>query len=366
MAGGSRSPFLRLTRDHRLPGPPGELARYEAVRLFVERSRLRSPHFELRSENARAVAQICRKLEGIPLAIELAAARVRGALRGADLREARGRPEALDERRPDAERRVIGRCRATLEWSYELLAEAEQKAVRAALGVRRGLDLKAAEAVAGGRAVEEADVTGAALGAGGQVAGRSEPRGGRAYATGCWSRSGSTPRESLEESGEAEAVRRRHAEFFLALAEEAAAGVVGSGSARSGSKRLEAEHDNLRAALSWSLEKEPERALRLAGTLARFWEMRCPLSEGSEWLEAALRQGDRVDAPTRAKLLSEAGTFAFYRAHFDHAIELHGEASNLPGSGGRQRRCLRAAVPGGSILRKERLRERVAVLGRRR
>jgi tetratricopeptide (TPR) repeat protein len=91
-------------------------------------------------------------------------------------------------------------------------------------------------------------------------------------------------------------------------------------------ERLEAEHDNMRAALSWSLEKEPETALRLAVALARFWEMRARFLEGSAWLEAALLRSDRADSATRAKLLSEAGTFAFYRTDFDHAIELHGEA----------------------------------------
>jgi non-specific serine/threonine protein kinase len=99
-------------------------------------------------------------------------------------------------------------------------------------------------------------------------------------------------------------------------------------------ERLEAEHDNMRAALSWSLEKAPETALRLAGALARFWEKRSYFSEGSRWLEAALGQSDRVDAAatdsaTRAKLLSEAGTLAFFRTDFEHAIVLHGEALEL-------------------------------------
>ena len=89
----------------------------------------------------------------------------------------------------------------------------------------------------------------------------------------------------------------------------------------------------MRAALSWSLEKEPETALRLAGMLARFWEIRSDFSEGSRWLEAALRQSGRsntiTEAATRAKLLSEAGTFAYHRADYDHATALHGEALEL-------------------------------------
>ena len=139
-------------------------------------------------------------------------------------------------------------------------------------------------------------------------------------------------REKLEASGEAEEVRRLHAEFFLSLAEEAEPELIGPDQLAC-LERLEAEHDNMRAALSWSLEKEPATAFRLAGMLARFWEIRSDFSEGSRWLEAALRLSGRpntiTEPATRAKLLSEAGTFAYYRADFDHATSLHGEALEL-------------------------------------
>jgi DNA-binding CsgD family transcriptional regulator/tetratricopeptide (TPR) repeat protein len=135
-------------------------------------------------------------------------------------------------------------------------------------------------------------------------------------------------KERLEASGETDAARRRHAEFCLAIVEEAAPELTGAHQQEWGN-RLEPEHDNIRAALSWSLEREPETALRLAGTLAHFWEMRARFVEGSAWLEVALRQSDRVEVATRAKLSSEAGTFAFHRADFDRAIELHGEALEL-------------------------------------
>ena len=85
----------------------------------------------------------------------------------------------------------------------------------------------------------------------------------------------------------------------------------------------------MRSALSWSLENEPETALRLAVALARFWERRVRFVEGSAWLEAVLRLSDGADTAVRARLSSEAGTFAFHRADFDHAIELHGEALEL-------------------------------------
>jgi tetratricopeptide (TPR) repeat protein len=139
-------------------------------------------------------------------------------------------------------------------------------------------------------------------------------------------------RERLEASGEAEEIRRLHAEYFLALAEEAEPELSGADQLAC-LERLEAEHDNMRAALSWSLEKEPETALRLAGALARFWEIRSDISEGSRWLEAALRQSGRpntiTEAATRAKLSSEAGTFAWQRGDYNRATELHGEALEL-------------------------------------
>ena len=110
------------------------------------------------------------------------------------------------------------------------------------------------------------------------------------------------------------------AEHFLALAE--AEPELSGADQLASLERLEAEHDNMRAALTWSLENEPETVMRLARALARFWSAH--FSEGSRWLEAAVQQSGRVDAAARAKLSSEAGTFAFYRADFDRAIVLHG------------------------------------------
>jgi predicted ATPase/DNA-binding CsgD family transcriptional regulator len=313
---------------HRTPVATGELERYGAVRLFVERAKLRSPHFELTEENAGAVAQICRRLDGMPLAVELAAARVRAlsleqiSQRLEDsLRLLRG-----DSRSAPQRQRTL---RATLEWSHNLLSAEEQMLLRRLSVFAGGWTLEAAEeAVGTSEHVGEEDVLElisklvdkslvvAEVGARGVERYRLlEPV--KQYA-----------RERLEESGEAEAFRRRHAEFFLALAQDAAPELIGAHQ-RAWAERLEADHDNMRAALSWSLEREPETALRLAAKLAGFWQMRARFVEGSEWLEAALRQSSRVEAATRAKLLSEAGTFAFYRADFDRAIVLHGEALEL-------------------------------------
>ena len=309
----------------------GELERYDAVRLFVERARRYSPQFELRSENAGAVAQICRGLEGMPLAIELVAARM-DVLAAEQIAERLDRALGLlrsGSRAADPRHQSL---RATLNWSFELLGESEQRLFGRLSVFAGGFSLEAAEAVGEGESIERNNVLELLLMLVDKslvVAGPTGDRGARyrllepvrQYA-----------REHLEESGDADAFRRRHAEFFLGLAEEAAPQLTGAHQ-QEWANRLEADHDNMRAALSWSLEREPETALRLAGALARFWEMRARLVEGTGWLEAALRQSVRAevatDAATRAKLLSEAGTFAFHRADFDRAIELHGEALEL-------------------------------------
>ena len=313
---------------HRTPFAAGELARYEAVRLFVERARLRSSHFELTEENAGAVAQICRRLGGMPLAVELAAARVRAL----SLEQIAQRLEdslkllSVDGRTADPRHRTL---RATLDWSYNLLSEEERVLLRRLSVFAGGWTLEVAEeAVGTNEDVGEEDVL--------ELLSRlvdkslvvAEVRAGevrryrllepvRQYA---W--------ERLEESGEAEDFSGRHAEFFLALAEEAEPKLAGA-QQQEWAERLETDHDNMRAALSWSLEKEPETALRLAMALARFWERRVRFVEGSAWLEAVLRLSDGADTAVRARLSSEAGTFAFHRADFDHAIVLHGEALEL-------------------------------------
>jgi predicted ATPase/DNA-binding SARP family transcriptional activator/DNA-binding CsgD family transcriptional regulator len=313
---------------HRTPPAAGELARYEAVRLFVERARLRSPHFHLTAENSGAVAQICRRLEGMPLAVELAAARVRALSL-----------EQISERLEDSLKLLRGdsrtaaprqrTLRATLEWSYNLLSE-EERVLLCKLSVfAGGWTLEAAEETVGASEdVGEEDVLELLSKLVEKSLVVTEVRAGEVIRYRLLEPVRQYTGERLEESGEAEAFRRRHAEFFLALAEEAAPELLGEHQ-RAWAERLEADHDNMRSALSWSLEREPETALRLAGALARFWQMRAYFLEGSAWLEATLRQSDRVEAATQAKLSSEAGTFAFYRADFDRAIVLHGEALKL-------------------------------------
>jgi predicted ATPase/DNA-binding CsgD family transcriptional regulator len=315
-------------RDANRAPAAGELERYDAVRLFVERARRYAPQFELGPENAGAVAQICRGLEGMPLAIELVAARMDVLVAG-QIAERLDRALGLLR---SGSREAIPRhqtLRATLSWSFELLGEPEQSLFGRLSVFAGGFSLEAVEAVGEGEGIERSDVLESLLMLVDKslvVAGPTGDRGARyrllepvrQYA-----------RERLEQSGEADAFRRRHAEFFLGLAEEAAAELTGAHQ-QEWAKRLEAEHDNMRAALSWSLENEPETTLRLAGALARLWEMRARFLEGSAWFEAALRQSGRAEAPSdaaaRAKILSEAGTFAWHRGDYEYAIVLHGEA----------------------------------------
>jgi predicted ATPase len=315
-------------RDANRAPAAGELERYDAVRLFVERARRYAPQFELGPENAGAVAQICRGLEGMPLAIELVAARMDVLVAG-QIAERLDRALGLLK---SGSREAIPRhqtLRATLSWSFELLGEPEQSLFGRLSVFAGGFSLEAVEAVGEGEGIERSDVLESLLMLVDKSLVGAGPTGDRGARYRLLEPVRQYARERLEQSGEADAFRRRHAEFFLGLAEEAAAELTGAHQ-QEWAKRLEAEHDNMRAALSWSLENEPETTLRLAGALARLWEMRARFLEGSAWFEAALRQSGRAEAPSdaaaRAKILSEAGTFAWHRGDYEYAIVLHGEA----------------------------------------
>ena len=321
-------PVPEADPDHRLPAT-GELARYDAVRLFVERSRLRSPHFELRSENARAVAQICRMLEGIPLALELAAARV-GVLSVKQISERLDDALMLLRGLSRTNERRHQTLRGTLEWSYGLLSDAERTLFERLSVFAGGWTLEAAEAVGTGEGIGKEDVldllerlTDKSLvivietGDEGALRYRLlEPV--RQYAHG-----------KLEQGGDAEAARRRHALWYLALAEEAEEGLVGT-HYLVWLKRLKTEHDNLRVALRWFLERgETELGLRLAAALAKdFWRTHERLREGFEWLEAALA-GEGDASPWRAKALAHAGWIAWERLDFERSTALSEEALAL-------------------------------------
>jgi predicted ATPase/DNA-binding CsgD family transcriptional regulator len=318
-----------------------ELEAYESVRLFVERARGRDPYFSLKPKNAIAVAEICRRLEGIPLAVELAAARV-GTLSLVQI--AQRLTDSL-KLLTGGVRTAVNRQRTlkgSLGWSHELLSEDEKKLFGRLSVFAGGWTLEASEAVGAGGSVEEEDVLDLLSGlvekslvvTGGSDEGvvrhrMLEPI--RQYAL-----------EKLEESGEVEVVRRAHAAYFLAMAEMAEPELMGE-EAVTWLAELGREVANLRAALSWAFDadREPsdervQTGLRLANALARFWDAQGP-DEGRRWLEQGLACDVEVPSPVRAKALKEAGSVAVYEGDsrsipmLTEARDLYTEIGDQPG-----------------------------------
>jgi predicted ATPase len=305
------------------------LADVPAIRLFVERAEEAKPGFGLSDANASAVTEICRRLEGVPLALELAAARVRHLPPQALLdRLQRRLPELSDGPRdlPDRQQTL----HATVAWSHELLSPAQQAFFRHLAVFAGGFTLEAVEAVCSGRASgrgsREPDLLNSQFAFEGvaslmdkSLVRQAEPEGTlrhsmletvREYAL-----------ERLVESGDDPAIRQAYAAYFLGLAETADKHLEG---AEEGfwKVRLEAEHDNMRAALAWLLDAgSPSDGLRLATALRRFWVERGYPSEGRSWLERALaRVGDK---PTleRAGALGAAGLMAILQGDLSAAAD---------------------------------------------
>ena len=281
---------------------PAALARYPAVRLFVERAQTALPGFELTSTNGPAVAQICRRLDGIPLAIELAAARVRVLT-----------AEQIAARLGDRFRLLTGgsrtavprqqTLRALIDWSWELLSEPECMLLRRLSVFAGGWTLDAAERVGGdpdgsaGRdpASESSVPAENVLDVLSQLVNKSLVVVEQTQGTEARYRLLETirqyARDKLLEVGEAAEVRDRHLQFYLAYAEAAEPYLVGP-EMLAWLDRLETEHDNLRAALAWALERDADLALRLAGAIGLFWDRRAYTTEGQRWLRSTL---DRID-----------------------------------------------------------------------
>ena len=332
----SRTP-LRLYGEQEYPVPPlalpdpkvlppvKVLTQYEAVRLFVERAKAVKADFSVSNENAPALAEICARLDGLPLAIELAAARVRMLP-----------PQKMLERLGDRLRLLKGGARdlptrqqtlrGAIDWSYELLEEYEKTLFGRLSVFAGGRTLEAIETVCdpegdldaleGIESLLEKSLLRQEEGPGG------EPRYVMLEIVHEYAR------EKLEESGEAEEARRRHAEFFLGLAEETETEMRGPEQA-TWLDRLEAEHDNLRGALSWALERGgPELGLHLAVAFWWFWEARGYFDEGRRWLEQALAKGSRASS-ARAKALDGVGWLAFNLGDIDRAVAAAEEGLKL-------------------------------------
>jgi non-specific serine/threonine protein kinase len=294
--------------------PPGSatpdaatLAESEAVRLFVERSQASQPRFVLTDANAPLVAQVCARLDGIPLALELAAARLRVLS-----------VEQLAQRLDDRFRLLTGGSRtalprqqtlqATIDWSYRLLEEDERILLRRLSVFAGGWALDAAEAVCAAVPLEGwqildllTNLTDKSLILV-ETSDDQEPRYRlletvRQYA-----------RERLLDADDVEILRRNHAAWALALAERLSP-LLRTHELPQAQAQLLAEHENIRQALSWHLDHDPDRGLHLAVLISQFWFNNGSLSEGRRWLAATLARA-ASDAPARGEALARLGTFA--------------------------------------------------------
>ena len=301
--------------DPRHPVPLERLRHYEAVRLFIERAQAARSDFAITNENAHAVAEICYRLDGLPLAIELAAARIRLLPPQAMLQRLTSRLRLLTGGARDLPERQRT-LRGAIAWSYDLLEEDEQALFRRLAIFVGGFALDAIEAVCNGSGDLDIDVLDVVE----SLVGKSLLR--EAAAAEDESRVGmlETIREyALERLGDGEEtaeMRRQHAAFFLQFVEEAEPHLAGPQQI-AWLNRLEPEHDNLRAVLRWAIDRgDASTALRLAGALSRFWLDRGYGGEGQKWLAHALALPGALDH-VRERMNALAGATALSVADRD-------------------------------------------------
>ncbi|HYN88793.1 MAG TPA: tetratricopeptide repeat protein [Ardenticatenaceae bacterium] len=310
-------PPLALPNMRKLP-PADEISRYAAVELFIRRAQDVTPDFAITEETAPIVAQICQRVDGLPLAIELAAALVKVLPPRTLLARLEHRLGLLKGGARDLPLRHRT-LRSAIDASYDLLDGLEQRLFARLAVFAGGCTIAAVEAICQVPHRLDLDpldglmalVAGSLLRQGERQDG--EPRFAmletiREYA-----------HEKLVESGEDAAIHQRHLAFFLQLAEETERQ---RRSARQVTllNQLELEHDNLRVALQWALQQgHVESALRLGGALAWFWEIRGYLSEGRRWLDAALDQPGSVSMGIRSKALAASGQLAFWQGAYIEA-----------------------------------------------
>jgi predicted ATPase/DNA-binding XRE family transcriptional regulator len=347
--------------------PTLEVDRYEGIHLFAERARAARSEFRITTENAPAVIELCRRLDGLPLALELAAARVNLLPPEAMLARLGNRLALLTggaRNLPDRQRTL----RATLDWSYDLLDEDERLLFARLAVFVGGWTLVGAEAVCDvGDEGEVLQRMSALVNKSlvQQTNIRHEPRFTmletvREYAL-----------ERLEMSGKLERLRRRHAEYFLELAEEEERASQGPRQ-RAWLDRLETEHDNLRAALEWSLSSQgdTELGMQLTGALSHFWYVREHHSESRMWLQSALERGSDTSA-ARAKVLVGAGRLAWFQGEFargntlaEESLALYQDLGDDAGAAFALLVLGRTAVSQGNLVRGETLVEESLTLFR--
>jgi predicted ATPase/class 3 adenylate cyclase len=351
-----------------LPDPEAttsaDLGGYEAVQLFIERAIAAAPGFQITDRNASAIAQICRRLDGVPLALELAAARVRALP-----------VEQIAARLDDRFRLLTGSSRITvprhqtlrqtIDWSHELLADDERAVFRRLAVFVGGCSLEAAEAVCTGAPVEAdfvldilsrlVDKSLLVAETAGTQARYRQLESIRQYA-----------RDRLLESGEAKDALRRHRDWFLGMVARAEPEFFQGVESGEWLERLDTEHDNLRAALQWSLDEPGEQrdGLHLAAGMWRFWEIRGHLAEGRFWLESFLQATAGEVSSLQADAYTGAGILAFMlgdhqaaSALHERSLELHRQVGGPEGIAFAANNLANAAVLSGDYANARRLYE---------
>lgn len=311
--------------------PTGEsLSRYGAVALFLERAREVQPTLQLTASTAPLITEICRRLDGLPLALELAAARLKVLSLSALLERLERRLHILTGGPRDLPTRQQT-LRQTIAWSYDLLSSEEKRLFRLLAAFVNGCALEAAEAVysalGGERELVLDGVTSLLdkhlLYQSNRIQGEHPPRllmheTVREFSL-----------EALAANQELEAAQQCHAEYYLRLTEEAEPYLEGAGQAI-WLDRLEREHANLRAALQWALEQQAgEVALRLGNALFRFWEGHRHLREGRTFLERALAISQSAPPDVRARSLFVTGALSLLQGDYAHGAALGQEAVAL-------------------------------------
>jgi non-specific serine/threonine protein kinase len=293
------------------------LPQYEAARLFTDRAATVSPAFGITADNAATVATICRRLDGIPLAIELAAARLNVLSVDQISDRLRDRFRLLT----GGSRTVLARQRtleATIDWSFDLLSESE-RILFCRISVFPGSwTLEAAEDVCAGGGIDREQMLDliSRLVDKSLVNVEGDGRGERRYR--CLETVRQYGRDRLLRLGDAGRMRDQHLQFFLALARRAEPALIGADQTM-WLQRLHIEEENLRAALEWCLEApgQAETGLELAGVLSWFWTKRAYFAEGRKWLDQALVAGSGASPRLRAKALNFYGLIAAQQG--DHA-----------------------------------------------
>lgn len=343
-----RVPSLSLP-DRNVTQPPHTLLQYESVQLFVDRALLVRADFVLTQDNAAALASLCWHLDGIPLAIELAAARM-GLLSVAEI------DRKLDHRfhlLTGGSRTALPRHQTLLsliDWSYDLLNVPEKLLLQRLSVFAGGFTMEAAELVCACEGVADWQVLDllallcdkSLVVVVEQVEQYSRFRlleTVRQYA-----------REKREQSSDNANIRTQHSRYFLALAEEAESKLSAAEQSES-LLRLEAEHENLLASLDWCLAAvDAHDVLRLCGALGDFWMLQGRLSEGREWCERVfLKTESQPPTAERAKALNAAGTLALYQGDFAAARDLHETALAIAQQLADQQ-GIRAALSGMGLL----------------